>query len=267
MVGEDFNDNKTYKRTGLIISLGLHAIIVAFILFYPSLTYDFPPAGKEGILVIFGDDPESSGDELNNDSQTKSKENEKKNQPKEEKKSEKKIEKKVDSKKPEKFEKDLVEDNDNPTFDSKKSNTESKQHQVPEKTIADAKNEFGKLFNSRGTKSKRNGVQGDPLGSRDSKILEGITRGKGEVGEGLDSRGILYEPNFEDSSQKSGRVVVKVCVNETGNVVSSKYTQRGSTTHDLELITIAERNAKKYRFAPSNKKEQCGTITIDFIVK
>jgi len=268
MVGDDLNSENTYKKISLIISLLLHVILFAVILLWPSLRYDFPPPGKEGILVIFGDSPESADDELDTDSSSKNQENQKENT-KNERKVEKKPEKqkKPDQDKKSKIEKDLEEDNDKTILDSKKKdNKELTKEIVTEKTIKDAKSEFSKLFNTRGTKSKKNGKQGDPLGSRDAKMLEGITRGKGEVGEGLDSRGVLFEPSFDDSSQKSGRVVVKVCINEKGNVISSKYTQRGSTTTDWELIAIAEKNAKKYRFTPSNIKEQCGTIIVDFIV-
>lgn len=267
MVGDDFKDN-TYKKYGLAISLVLHAILLIYIFFYTSLTYDFPPPGKEGILVVFGDTQESSGEDLkrNSEDTKENTEDKKENSTEIKNKEEKKNEEKLESKVPEKFVKDIDEDNDNPVLDSKKTKTKPEQKST-EQTQAQAKSEFSKLFSARGTKKNTNGVQGDPLGSRDAKMLEGITRGKGEVGEGLDSRGILYEPNFEDASQKSGRVVVKVCINETGNVVSAKYTQRGSSTTDLELIGIAEKNAKKYRFTPSNKKRQCGTITIDFIVK
>ncbi len=266
MVGNDLNSENTYKKIGLTISLVLHALLFAIILLWPSLRYNFPPPGKEGILVIFGDTPESSGEDIDKDS------NSEKNQIQDEaiihkKDRDKRDVEKTKPNKKTKVEKDLEDDNSKVVVDSKaKDNTDLAKELTPEKTIKEAKSEFGKLFNSRGAKSKQNGRQGDPLGARDAKMLEGITRGKGEIGEGLDSRGILFEPDFEDSSQKAGRVVVKVCINERGNVINSKYTQRGSTTTDWELIAIAEKNAKKYRFTPSNKKEQCGTIIIDFIV-
>ncbi|MBK7094605.1 MAG: energy transducer TonB [Saprospiraceae bacterium] len=122
------------------------------------------------------------------------------------------------------------------------------------------------MFKSKGNKSS-GGTRGDPLGSRDSDILEGITKGKGRVGDGLDARGVMYEPAFEDSSQKSGTVVVRICINDQGKVISARYTQKGSTTTDSELINIAVSNSKKYRFSPSQLPEQCGTVSITFIVR
>jgi len=271
MVGSEIDTENTYKRYGLILSLILHSLLLGFIVLWPSFRYDTPKPGKEGILIVFGDVLESLGDDekksVSKKSDSESKEEKKNDNSTKSSKSTKEVKQKKDKIKEIKFEKNLDENNDNLVLSSDAEKKELKKEIVPEKSISQAKNEFGKLFTSRGTKNSKKGVQGDPLGSRDAKILEGISRGKGEVGEGLDSRGILYEPNFDDSSQKSGRVVVKVCINNMGKVISSKFTQRGSSTTDLELITIAEKNAKKYRFTPSNKERQCGTITIDFIVK
>ncbi len=242
MVEKSFDSDNFNRNISLSISILIHTVIVFLVLFLPTLKYDFPPPGKEGILVVFGDSRESAGDERQ------------KNESKPDKINDKEIKKKKVKDKPASIQKTIKEE-DNTVI------TES------EKDMKEVKREFSKLFKSRGTKKKSKGIQGDPLGSKDAEILEGITRGKGKIGEGLDSRGILYEPSFDDTSQKSGTVVVKVCVNKSGNVVSSRYTQRGSTTTDSELIELAVRNAKKYRFTPSNIDKQCGTITVEFIVK
>ena len=253
---KDFETDHSIRNLSLAISIIIHAIIIFLVLFMSTLKYDFPPPGKEGILVIFGDTQESTSDEKENTEANPSSQE-----------SKKEIEKKEDKKdKPVDVDKTVKEEDSEVIPDSEKDKNKPEET-IPEKDINDVKEEFSKLFKSKGTKKTGKGIQGDPLGSQDAEILEGITRGKGKIGEGLDSRGILYEPNFEDSSQKSGIVVVKVCINEQGNVISSRYTQRGSTTTDSELIEIAVRNAKKYRFSPSDIKEQCGTITIEFIVK
>ncbi len=244
MVEEPFESDSFNRNISLSISIIIHAILVFLILFLPSLKYDFPPPGKEGILVMFGDTKESTGEEQE---KIEEKTVEANNKAKEIQKKQKK-DKKAEIEK-------TIKEKDNPVI------AES------EKDIKDVKEEFSKLFKSRGSKKKSNGIQGDPLGSKDAEILEGITRGKGKIGEGLDSRGILEEPLFDDSSQKSGTVVVKVCVDKLGNVISSRYTQRGSTTTDSELIELAVNNSKEYRFSRSNIDKQCGTITVEFIVR
>lgn len=147
------------------------------------------------------------------------------------------------------------------------SSSQSKSNEKSEaEKLAESKAKFGSLFGG-GSTGTEDDQKGEDFGVPDASALEGLSKGKGEAGDGLGSRGLVYEPKIEDNSQKSGTVVVKVCVNKQGNIVSSKYTQRGSSTTDSYLIDLAEKSAKKYRFTPSNVDEQCGTITIDFIVK
>jgi len=130
-----------------------------------------------------------------------------------------------------------------------------------------AKEQFGNVF-SRGSGNTSNpGTQGDPSGSPNAKVLEGISKGSGRVGDGLGNRSVLFEPQFSDDSQKTGRVVIKVCVDQSGKVSSARFTQKGSTTSDAELVNIATKNAQKYLFSKSEIPSQCGTITIDFTLK
>lgn len=108
------------------------------------------------------------------------------------------------------------------------------------------------------------GDQGDPKGSSDSKELDKISRGSGRVGGGLSGRGVEYEPSFTDSSQKTGKVTLTICVNKDGKVQTADFTQKGSTTSDPYLIGTAQKTALKYRFSKSEAESQCGTVTIDF---
>ncbi len=123
-------------------------------------------------------------------------------------------------------------------------------------------NNLAKSANGNGAPSK-----GDPSGHPDATALEGITKGKGKAGNGLGSRGLLFAPVISDSSQQTGRVVVNICVNAQGKVISADFTQKGSTTTDSHLISLAVSNAKKYKFSESSTAEQCGDITIDFKLK
>ncbi|NNE29148.1 MAG: hypothetical protein HKN16_05905, partial [Saprospiraceae bacterium] len=111
------------------------------------------------------------------------------------------------------------------------------------------------------------GDQGQPDGAPDGKALEGISTGAGSIGGGLGNRGVLYAPKITNDTQKTGKVVVKVCVDSTGKVVSSNYTQVGSTTNNPGLIATAERSARKYKFTEGTIDRQCGTITIIFKLK
>ena len=111
------------------------------------------------------------------------------------------------------------------------------------------------------------GNQGDPEGNPDASLLEGISSGAGKVGGGLSDRGLVAAPRPEDSSQNTGTVVIEVCVDAGGNVISSRFTQRGSTTANAELVDIAIANAKKWKFSKGDVDRQCGTITYNFRVR
>ena len=145
----------------------------------------------------------------------------------------------------------------------KKQEEQRKRQEAYEKT----KNELGSLFGGEGESNESEGKKGETDGSKDSEILEGLSGGLGEVGGGLSGRGIVYEPEIKENSQKTGKVAVKVCVDSSGSVISSKFTQRGSTTTDSQLVEVAEKAAAKYKFTPGDQAEQCGTITIDFKLK
>ena len=130
------------------------------------------------------------------------------------------------------------------------------------------KKSYGDLLGGSGKgNTGKPGSQGDPNGDPNSDILEGISKGSGRVGGGLGNRGVLHEPQIQDGSQKTGRVVISVCVDKSGKVIKAEYTQKGSTTTDSELKAIARKAALQFKFTTSEIEEQCGTITVDFKVR
>ena len=142
-----------------------------------------------------------------------------------------------------------------------------KAEEARKKAEADKlKGEIGDLFGGSQGNTGTPGNQGDPNGDPNSDILEGISTGSGRIGGGLGNRGGSGPP-LKDSSQETGRVVIKVCVNSSGRVTSAKFTQRGSTTSSARLIQLAKDNAKRYKFKSASVETQCGTITYDFKVK
>lgn len=135
-------------------------------------------------------------------------------------------------------------------------------------TYNQTKKTYGDLLGGGGKgNTGKPGSQGDPNGDPNSNILEGISKGSGRVGGGLSNRGVVHEPKISDKSQKTGRVVLNVCVDKVGKVIKAEYTQKGSTTTDSELKEIARKAALQFRFTDSDIEEQCGTITVDFIVR
>ncbi len=158
----------------------------------------------------------------------------------------------------------------NPKIDAKpivksSDKPESSSSQNTNKEYLDKKKQqFGSLFGKGQGSKEGNGSQGDPGGSPDSKILEGISKGRGTVGGGLNGRKVMQAPTISENSQKYGKVSIKVCVDKNGKVVTANFTQKGSNTTDAQLVRIAEKGAMKYVFAPGELDSQCGTITFDF---
>lgn len=130
-----------------------------------------------------------------------------------------------------------------------------------------AKKQYGSVFGAGKGNTGKPGNQGDPNGDPNADNLKGISTGSGKIGGGLDGRGVLFTPSVEEKSQSTGRIVVNVCVDKSGKVISAKYTQKGSTTADANLKQISEQASRKFKFSASNIEEQCGTITFDFKVK
>lgn len=134
-----------------------------------------------------------------------------------------------------------------------------------------AKKEYGGAFGNGGGSGRgdngKTGNQGDPNGDPNSDNLKGISTGSGKIGGGLGGRDVVSSSPITENSQKTGIVVINVCVDHTGKVISAKYTQKGSTTTDAGLRQTAEENARNFKFSASSVDEQCGTITYSFKVK
>jgi outer membrane biosynthesis protein TonB len=87
------------------------------------------------------------------------------------------------------------------------------------------------------------------------------------IGGGLAGRKVLSRPQMIDNTQKTGTVILSVCVDSEGNVIEAEYTQRGSSTPDGELRNKAIRWAKQHRFVPSAREKECGTFEFSFRVQ
>jgi TPR repeat protein len=131
----------------------------------------------------------------------------------------------------------------------------------------EAKQQYVDLFGDGKGQTDEAGNQENPQGDSDSNILEGVSTGTGTVGGGLGNRGVVARPTIRDNSQDHGTVVVKVCVNANGQVLSAEYTQKGSYSISDNLRKKSVEKAKKFKFTPSNISKQCGTITFDYRVQ
>ena len=146
------------------------------------------------------------------------------------------------------------------------------------------KGQFGGSFGKPGStgtgqgNTGKPGNQGIPGGTGDNPFGKSTGTGGGtgggdgtgtgaSIGGGLGGRKVVQRGRISDNSQKQGKVVIEVCVDGNGSVVSADYTQRGSTTSDSELRSKALSAARGYKFAASGSAKECGTITFNFQLK
>lgn len=130
------------------------------------------------------------------------------------------------------------------------------------------KNQIGGLFGNGSGKGNTGtaGNQGDPNGDPNASAVSGISTGNGNVS-GLGGRNIVSAPPVTGRTQDAGTVVVKICVDSNGKVVSADYTQSGSVGATPQLKQLALANAKKYKFSAGTLDKQCGRITYKFKVQ
>ena len=273
-----YDNDERHKKRSALLSLFVH-IFLLLLLLVPIMTFPIPPPGQQGILVTFGEPNvggESSAIAEVEESEAKPVEEKKvasvsveKPEPKPD------LETKVVDETPsevtggnKKSQEEIAEEQRIKAEEARKKKAEEEARKKAEEerkqkeAYEQAKKEYSDLFGSGD--GNQSGQQGELDGDPDAEALKGISTGSGRVGGGLGSRGLVFEPNIKENSQKEGKVVVKVCVDRSGKVIDAKYTQRGSTTTDSDLVNVAIKNAEKYIFSESEIEEQCGTITIDF---
>lgn len=87
-----------------------------------------------------------------------------------------------------------------------------------------------------------------------------------EKGEDLFSRKVIYRQDITNLIKESGKIMVNLCVNQAGRVVSAEYDKAGSTLHDRKLTKLAEDATKHYKFEKdaSAPKSHCGKLTFVF---
>jgi len=138
------------------------------------------------------------------------------------------------------------------------------------------------LFGGFSGKGKGNGSQGNKPGEGNMGDLSGTKSdnylGKqtglgsdsksGKIGSGLVGRKLSSIPEIVDQSNKTGKITIKVKVDDHGNVVSGTYVAKESTITDLDLIAKCEKASRKAKFSPSDDKElDLGTLVFVFSVR
>ncbi len=288
------------KKRGMIVSMIVHILLILLAL-WPFLELPDPPPGQEGILVNLGLPDVGEGEDNAGPSEpVVAEEQEQEEEAAEEVPEDDPVEEPVEEE-PQETEptpdREVITDDAPDEVALKKAEEEKKKQQearekaererkererkekerkereaeeARKKAEADKlKNEIGGLFGDGDGKGNtgKPGNQGDPDGDPDASKLDGISTGSGQVGGGLSDRGVVRSHTPTDNSQETGTVVVEVCVNESGGVISAKVTQKGTTSSSSTLRNLAVASAKKWRFKEGVVDKQCGTITYNFRLK
>jgi len=260
------------KRNGFLISMFVHTGFIILLLL-PLLKIPIPPPGQEGVTVALGipdagQGPEETPGAAENTSEpTPEVKPEPQPTPRPAEKTptpvpDKKV---VTTEDPETIainqekerKRQQEEDNRN------KQAEEDRKKAEAEKLKSDLKN----AFNKPGGGSKP-GTPGDKDGDPNAGALKGVSDGLGKIGGGLQGRGVRAQPRISENSQQEGTVVIEVCVDKSGAVISAKSTIRGGATiTNPETIEIARKNALQWTFDPGEVDRQCGTITYRFKLK
>ena len=119
---------------------------------------------------------------------------------------------------------------------------------------------------SKYTGKNGSGAGGEGNGTGDGP---GSGPGKGGISFSLSGRHMVLTPQINDRSQETGKVVVDITVDKSGNVIAALPGGRGSTTTSSLLFKLAKDAALKARFNASidDTEIQKGTISFVFLVQ
>lgn len=169
----------------------------------------------------------------------------------------------------------------NPTPDVKSTNsddialTKKQKADAKAKADADATAEKERLKNKKNNlpdfnKSSGDGTTNDIPGDPNSNVVNGGT-GQGETGSGADmtGRSTVKRPAPPINPGYKGAVVVRICIDKNGNVITAEAKQKGATSTDSAAIALAIKNAKQWKFNTDRNapEKQCGSITYNFSIK
>ncbi len=85
-------------------------------------------------------------------------------------------------------------------------------------------------------------------------------------GDGLFNRKVVYRADVKKLTEFEGRLVVNLCINQSGTVTFAEFNTEESTIKDKSLSKKAVDTVKRYRFAKdySAPNKQCGKLSIVF---
>lgn len=110
------------------------------------------------------------------------------------------------------------------------------------------------------------GNMGKEGGDPNSNRYDGAP-GKGGTGFSLAGRSARALPSPNTSTNKEGKVVVKIWVDRAGNVTQVSAPEKGSTLTDGALVNKAKSAAMKAKFSPKEDAPEVQTGTITYVFR
>ena len=152
-------------------------------------------------------------------------------------------------------------------YSGKKGGNEGKTGKSGNQGSKEGEDPYANIYEGKGGGKGKGKGSGKGGGDGDG---DGPGKGSGTgpgISANLLNRKAVSLPKPAYNSEKSGRVVVDITVDDQGNVIKAVAGGRGTTVQDSELFRQAEAAARKAKFNPDNSapEKQIGTITYNFI--
>jgi TonB family protein len=152
-------------------------------------------------------------------------------------------------------------------YPGKKGGNEGKTGKSGNQGSKEGDDPFASMYQGKGGGDGKGKGSGKGGGDGDG---DGPGKGSGTgpgISANLLNRKAVSLPKPSYNSEKSGRVVVDITVDDKGNVIKAVAGGRGTTVQDSELFRQAEAAARKAKFNPDNSapEKQIGTISYNFI--
>ena len=288
----DFKDKD--KRTGWLVSLAIHAVIVILFFFILAWQAPDPPLPEYGIELNFGLEESGTGtqqptvdptpptiEEQGEPEQQVIEEQEQipEDQPEPEPVEESAVEELPDSQQEDSPVETLPVEEQTPV-DPVEEKVEEEVKQISEPEIEEPTEEAKaeeKIIDaqalypgsaSQGSKEDAAGDAGDPEGTVDSRALYGKSGGGGG-GPSLDLAGWRwdYEPKPDDRSNENGRIVFELKVDDNGEVVGVRTLEK---TVSPSVEQLYRREVEKLTFSPLSSNTIPAPIStgkITFIIR
>jgi len=249
---------KEDSQNSLIITIGVHAVILLLMFFFMNFPVPDPPPGEtyaELTMADFGYSNTGSGDNEGAPTET------------------------VTTPAELTPEEAVVDDNSDvsvPVTNTPNTSTQPAQttpvQTTPVETQTTQTQQTSSQLNDALSGMNSGGDGNDNTGGN-TGVENGQIEGKGLMsGDGysanLAGRGMIGKPSFQGKPTKNGRVVVKIDVNKSGSVINAIVDPVRSNTTEQSLWDLAIKMAKSAKFNNDQKAaiKQRGSITFTFKV-